>query len=373
MIDTRPLEQPLKQILAATRSSWDHPGTRPAVRENFARVLDCRTSALGAEVYSSGVEEKVCYHTCKSRACPSCGYRATLLWLREQWAALPDIPYSGLVLTMPSVLWPIFKQNRHLLHDLPALGAAIIQQWMKATYGVRPLIMVVPHTFGGYLNFNCHLHILVSAGGLQESEGRWIASLHFDKEALMRMWRYAVITYLRSALKAQVLTSDRDGKDLRRVLTSEYERPRWIIYLHKSMPKSHFLRYAARYARRPPIAQRRLIRVTDEEVQYWTKDKKQKRKVGTRWSIQDFVEALAEHVPDRYRHVIRYFGLLAPGARNKTFAAVFALVGQHKRPRPKRLSWPASLRKYFEVDPLIDSHGQPMHWLRRQCPVTRQK
>jgi hypothetical protein len=361
----------LRQILEDSRDLWDQPETRPAVRENFAKMLDCRTPALGAEIFSSGTEEKTFNHTCKSRACPSCGYRANLLWLREQWAALPDIPYAGLVFTMPSVLWPIFKQNRHLLHDLPALGAAIIEQWMKATYGGRLLIMVVPHTFGGYLNFNSHLHILVSAGGLQEAEGRWIASLRFNKDSLMRMWRFAVITFLREALKTHVLKSDRDGKDLSRILKSEYERPRWIIYIRESMSKRHFLQYAARYARRPPIAQSRLLSVTDRKVEFCTKDKRQRQRVTTQRSLQDFVAALAEHIPDRYRHAIRYFGLLAPRARNRTSAAVFALVGQDKRPRPKRLSWQSSLRKYFGVDPLIDSHGQSMHWVRRQKPVAR--
>jgi hypothetical protein len=363
--------QPLKQILIATRARWDRPEIRPAVRENFAKTLDCGTPALGAEVYVSENEEKLVCHTCKSRACSSCGYRTTLLWQREQWAALPDIPYTGIVFTMPSVLWLIFKQNRHLLHDLPALGAAVIEQLMKTKYGVRLLIMVVPHTFGGYLNFNSHLHILVSSGGLQESEGRWIASLHVNKDALMRMWRYAVITYLREALRTRVLRADRDDKDLRRVLKSEYERPRWIIYLRESMSKKHFLQYAARYARRPPISQRRLLRVTDGEVEFWTKDKKQKRRVKTRCSLQDFVALLAEHIPDRYRHAIRYFGLLAPRARNRTSAAMFALVGQDKRPRPRRLTWQASLQKYFRVDPLIDSHGQSMHWARRLKPVAR--
>jgi hypothetical protein len=51
-------------------------------------------------------------------------------------------PYAGLsnvgiVFTMPDVLWPIFQKNRHLLHDLPTLGAAVIQQWAKLKYGVR--------------------------------------------------------------------------------------------------------------------------------------------------------------------------------------------------------------------------------------------
>ena len=358
--------EPLKQIFSATRPYWDNPQTRTAVRENFERTTVCRTPALGAEVYASKGEEKLVYHTCKSRACPSCGYRATLLWLREQWAALPDIPYAGLVLTMPAVLWPIFQQNRHLLHDLPALGAAVVEQWMRDKYGVRVLIMVVPHTFGGHLNFNCHLHILVSAGGLRESEGRWISPLCFDKNELMELWRNAVIRYLREALKARVLKSDCDGAYLNRVFTAEHERPRWIIHIHASMSKKHFLQYAARYARRPPIAQRRIVEVTDGEVEFWTNDKRQGRRVTTRCSLLEFVVILAEHVPDRYRHAIRHFGLLAPRTKTRTLAAVFVLVGQNKRPRTRRMSWRTSLQRYFGVDPLIDSQGQSMQWVRRQ-------
>lgn len=360
--------QPLKQILAAARPYWNNPQTRAAVRENFEKMTLCRTPYLGAEVYASDTEEKLVYHTCKSRACPSCGYRATLLWLREQWAALPDIPYAGLVFTMPAVLWPIFQQNRHLLHDLPALGAAVVEQWLRDKYGVRVLIMVVPHTFGGYLNFNCHLHILVSAGGLKESESRWISPLCFDKDEVMEMWRNAVINYLREALRAGVLKSDCDQVYLGKVLTAEYERPRWIIHIHTSMSKKHFLQYAARYARRPPIAQRRIVEVTDGEVEFWTNDKRQGRKVTTRCSLLEFVVILAEHVPDRYRHAIRHFGLLAPRTKNRTLAAVFALVGQDQRPRTRRMSWRTSLQRYFGVDPLIDSQGQSMLWVRRQGP-----
>src|SRR5438309_1909058 len=147
-------KQPLRRILTATRDQWDRDETRPAVRQNFKRMIDCGTPALGAEVYASCSEEKLVYHTCKSRACPSCGHRATELWQREQSVALPDVPYAGVVLTMPDVLWPIFLDNRHLLHDLPALGAEVIQQWVKAKYGVRVLIMVVQHTFGRRLTFH---------------------------------------------------------------------------------------------------------------------------------------------------------------------------------------------------------------------------
>ena len=364
-------KQPLKRILAGTRGHWDRSETRPSVRENFQKIINCRTLALGAEVYASETEEKLVYHTCKSRACPSCGHRATELWQREQWSTLPDVPYAGVCLTMPDVLWPIFLRNRHLLYDLPALGADVIQQWVKARYGVRVLIMVVQHTFGRRLNFNPHLHILVSAGGLQESEGRWIARLRFDKPALMHIWRYAVITYLREALKAKVLTSDLGAEELRAVLKTQYERW-WNIDIDRFKSKWQFLRYAGRYIRRPPIAQHRFVKITDREVQFWTKDLKEKRRVRTWYSIEEFVAALAEHVLDRYRHAIRYFGLLAPGSKGRTSAALFALLGQEKRRRPQRLSWANSLRKHFGVDPRVDSSGQPMHWVRRLSPVVRE-
>jgi Transposase zinc-binding domain len=130
-------QQPLKQIFTATREQWNRAAVRPAVRENFEKVLRCRTLALGAEVYASETEKKLVPHTCKSRACPSCGHRATILWQRDQWNALPDVPYLGITYTMPDVLWPIFQQNRHLLHDLPALAGAVIQQYLKIRHGVR--------------------------------------------------------------------------------------------------------------------------------------------------------------------------------------------------------------------------------------------
>jgi Putative transposase/Transposase zinc-binding domain len=362
-------KQPLRQILLQTRDVWDRAEIRPTVRHNCEKLINCRTPALGAEIYASATEEKLVYHTCKSPSCPSCGHKATELWQREQWNALPDTPYTGVVFTMPNILWPIFQRNRHLLRDLAVLGAEVIQQWVKVKYGVRALIMVMPHTFGRHLDFKPHLHILVSSGGLHESEGRWIAPLRFFRNALMHMWRYAVITYLREALKAMVLTSDLGAEALRGILTTQYERW-WSIKIDHFKSKWHFLRYAGRYVRRPPIAQHRFLKITDQEVLFWTKDLREKRVVVTRYPIKEFVAILAEHVQDRYRHAIRYFGLLAPRSKGQTSAALFLLLGQKKRPRPRRLSWANSLWKDFGVDPLRDSRGQAMHWVGRLKPVT---
>src|SRR5260370_429257 len=314
------LRSHLKQILEATREIWDRPGTRPAIRKNFAALLDCGTVALGWEVYASKTEERRCYHRCRSRFCPSCGYRATLLWLEQQEAALPDTPYSGIVFTMPRELWTIFKANRHLLHDLADLGAGVLQQWVSMKYGAKALIIVVPHTFGGDLKFNTHLHVLISKGGLQESSGQWIPNLHLNKNAVMKMWRYAVIEHLRRALKAGILKSELTALDLRRLLSTAYSsesHPYWIVLFDDIVSKAHFLGYAARYVRRPPIAKWRILKVTDGHVEFVAKDTKNERFVPTRCRLDQFVRLLATHVPDRYRPGIRYFGILAPRTKNQ--------------------------------------------------------
>jgi hypothetical protein len=364
-------KQPVKQILTDTRTYWDRDETRPAVRQAFDKLTKCGTLALGAEVFASENEEKKVPHTCKARPCPSCGHRATIQWQREQWCALPDIPYVGIVFTMPNVLWPIFQQNRHLLHALPNLGAAVIEQWAILKYGVCVPIMVIPHTFGARLNFNPHLHILVSAGGLRESEGRWVNSLVFDdKDKLMPMWRSAVIDYLREALRVKALTSDLRAEDLRTVLATQGERW-WSIDIDHFESKEHFLRYAGRYVRRPPIAQYRFVKITDREVRFRAKDKIRKQRVDISCTPEEFVAMLAEHVLDRYQHAIRYFGLLAPGSKARTSAGLSALLGQQKRSRPRRLSWAYSRRREFGVDPLIDCQGQPMRWVGRLKPVVK--
>jgi hypothetical protein len=176
----------------------------------------------------------------------------------------------------------------------------------------------------------------------------------------MEKWRDALINYLLEALTANVLKSEMDTETLRDMLKIQGQRW-WNIGIQGSQTKEHFLRYAGRYVRHPPIAAHRITKITDREVEFWKKDLKLKQRVKLRLSIAAFVDVLADHVPDNYRHAIRYFGLWATGSKAKTSFAIFALLKQGRRPRPLRLSWRYSVQKYFGRDPLIDSHGQQMY------------
>ena len=72
----------------------------------------------------------------------------------------------------------------------------------------------------------------------------------------------------------------------------------------------------------------------------------------------------AQHILERYRHSVRNFGLFAPHAVGETSAAIFALLQQEKRPRPKPRPWALARKQDFGHDPLLDSHGERMKLVR---------
>jgi CheY-like chemotaxis protein len=145
---------------------------------------------------------------------------------------------------------------------------------------------------------------VVAAASVTEAL-RFITAESFDVLITDLHMPNPMITHLRGALKAQVLKSHLAVEDLKRILSIAYERhPKWTIFIDKIASKSHFLLYAARYVRRPPLASWRFLEVTDREVVFVAKDTKTKRLVPTSCQLSDFVRLLTPHVPDSYRHSV---------------------------------------------------------------------
>jgi hypothetical protein len=359
--------EPLKKILTEARPHWDRDEMSPTVRRVFAKALQCRTAELGAEVYSSDNQELILYHTCKSRACPSCGYRANVQWLRERWAALPDALYKGITFTMPNQLWPFFRDNPSLAKALSALAAEVIKTRVNAKYGLRVGVIAILHTFNGELRFNSHVHTMVTGGGLDGSADIWVSRVYYDRDALMEAWRKAVVALLRVALRAGPLRTEMTV-DQTEELLSEQEKRWWSVKIQSFQDKWQFLQYAGRYVRRPPIAQRRITWIDERTVRFWYKDKKLRRRSYVQCSPEEFIDRWAQHILKRGQHAVRSFGLFAPRALRQTSVAIFAILGQRRRPRPKPRPWAISIERDFGHDPLLDHTGKRMRWARRLAP-----
>jgi hypothetical protein len=321
---------------------------------------------LGAEIYGLENEELIIYHTCKSRACPSCGYRAMVQWLRERWAALPNVPYKEITFTMPNVLWLLFRDNPRLRKALPSLAANLIRSRVSAKYGLQIGVIAIPHTFNGKLEFNSHVHTMVTGGGYA-TNNTWVARVFHDRDQLMRSWRKAVISLLRAALKAGQLHAEMNVEDVETML-AVLESRWWSVKIKSRRDKGHFLQYAGRYGRRPPIAQRRITFVGKRSVRFWYNDKMLRRKVEMECSLEKVIDRWSQHIPEHYQHTVRSFGLFAPRSVWQTSEALFLMLGQKRRPRPKPRPWADSIIKDFGRDPLLLCTGERMRWVRRLAP-----
>jgi putative transposase/transposase-like zinc-binding protein len=359
---------PIKRLLFDTRPHWDHDGTPQHIRDTFWKIIKCGTIALGAEVYASENESKLVFHTCKSRFCTSCGQRATEAWQSDLEAVLPDIPYVGITLTMPMEFRTILQQNRHILHSIPAMGAEAVQQWAKARYGVRLIVMVVQQTFGGLLNFVPHLHVMVSAGGLHAVNGHLIHRIEYDQREIMLAWRYAVGFFLLLAYKKGALKCSLSSEEFQTMVETQHGRD-WHVFISRAGSKASHVRHDGRYIRRPPVAQHRLARLEIDRIEYLAKDTKNKRHILVQYRNEEFVDILAQHVPDPYRHAMRYFGLLSPRSKAQVWPALFVLLNQQQRSHPPRIPWRWLRIKTFGTDPLRDSEGDLMRLVGRRKAV----
>ena len=150
------------------------------------------------------------------------------------------------------------------------------------------------------------------------------------------VWRYALRDLPARGASSRGLNciGTLPRRDCASLLTAQYERW-WSVDVQPCVSKEHFLRYAGRYVRRPPLAQYRILDHTPDEISFRTLDHKQKREVVTRCTSGGLIDLLAEHIPDHYKHAIRHFGLLSPRIRGSSFGMLFAQLGEHRREKPR--------------------------------------
>jgi len=269
---------------------------------------------------------------------------------------------------MPKTLWPLFAANPPLCRKLAEIAARVIGSYARVRKGAEVGVMPVLQTFNGKLEFNPHVHTLVTAGDLRTAGTQPPSSIFFDPYELRWSWKRLVIVLLRGALEADQLKSGMPRDEVERLLQEEEKRTWYSTHVHAD-EKEHFLRYGGRYVRRPPFAERRILGIADGFVRFWYMDKRTHRRETVRCTVKEFIDLWAQHIPQRYRHAVKYFGSFAPRRWAQVAAAVFTILGTKQRPRPKRLPWVVAIQELGGPNPLVDYKGQPMKFVRHIAPV----
>ena len=171
------------------------------------RYLDCGILHNGFARVKCGEcgHEYLLAFSCKRRHfCPSCHQKRVVefgQWLCEE--ILKAVPHRHFVFSIPKILRRYFLYDRKLLSDLSRCGweslKAVFQETVPQDNAVPGAVIAV-QTFGDFLGFNPHLHVLCSDGCFY-GEGMFRVSPSFKLKDLEEIFRHKVFKMLLSKEK----------------------------------------------------------------------------------------------------------------------------------------------------------------------------
>jgi hypothetical protein len=355
----------IKQILQSNQNWWRfYDKHRNNIRFDIVycivKLLSCKDTVRGYHHYvcsnKNCTHTKIIAHTCKCKACSSCGKKATELWVNKQNDILPNTTWQHITFTMPSELWDFFWHNRQLLNRIGKIAADCIKT-IAGNKRVTAGIFIAIHTFGRDLKRNVHIHLSTTCGGITKDNTKW-KNLYFDQHTLMKMWRYAVIKLFRDTFQKDLVLTTKIQKQLNHTFTFNHflnwlYKKKWIVFCSK--PSNDYkknVEYLSRYIKRPAIAESKLRHYDGYEVTFKYLDHTTKTYRRLKLTAEQFISRFIQHIPDQGFRMIRYYGFLANRVRGQLLPKVYALIGNEpQQPKPSP-SYAELIQKNFGFNPL---------------------
>lgn len=295
--------------------------------EVVQKMLGCGREGGGYSEYlcmCCGRDRRRIAFTCKSCFCLSCAKGYTDDFVAQVSRVLqPGLKYRHMILTLAEQLRIYFYQNRQegkLLSGLMRCGyeclEGVVSRAVKQSVKIGAIVVVQTHGRSGH--HNPHLHIIMTSGGINEQTGKWVDLGYFPYEIIHKKWRYHLLQMMKEIMPTDAV---------KRVVDDLWKRyPKgFVAHVTKGKVPDQcrgLARYLAKYVASPPIALRRIISYTGQEVTYWYKDHQTKDKEVVTVDVLTFIGRMVQHILPKGFQRIRYYGLQA----TKTFKKwVFAI------------------------------------------------
>ena len=275
------------------------------------KMLGCGKASGGYSEYlctSCGRDlRRVCF-SCKSSFCLSCARGYVEEFVRQVGKMLhPGVVYRHLILTIPEQLRPMFYRARHdrgFLSVFMKCGYACLEDVVHTVRRVWVKLgaIVVIQTHGRSGQYNPHLHLIITDGGIHLEGGKWVSLGYFPYEVLHKKWQYHLFGMLTSYLDTPESRALVDG------LWKKYPAGLVAHVTPGKVPAScrGLAGYLAKYVASPPIALRRLVRYEGSQVTYWYNDHQtQAKKVDTVDALT-FVGRMVQHILPKGFQRVRY-------------------------------------------------------------------
>jgi predicted Zn-ribbon and HTH transcriptional regulator len=279
----------------------------PSHRRAMRDILGCMTAAMGGGHYHCRDcnETFWSYHGCRNRACPKCHGRQIALWLEKRSAELLPCDYFHLVATVPQELRGLFYREQKLFYGLlmKTVASAVCQLAQEKRYiGAVPAILAVLHTWTGSLLYHPHVHLLVSAGGLDQDGLNWKTPKY---KFLVPVKKLSPMISRQFAEALQ-----RERPDLFAQIPAKVWMKEWCSFCKPAgNGRKAVLQYLSRYVFRIAITRNRLLTMDETHVSFRYKDNDTGAWKTERITGVEFIRRFLMHVLPRGFHKVRYYGL----------------------------------------------------------------
>lgn len=320
------------------------------------KMLGCGDTENGFMAYRClycGEVKKVPF-SCKSSFCLSCAKIYTDEWVDYISKALfTGMRYRHVVLTVPEQFRKWFYHHPDLLSELMKTGHAffqdVVSRWLKEPVDVGSAVVL--QTAGRSGNYNPHLHILCTSGGMTK-DGRWKEFGFIDFALLHTKWQFHLLNMLRENVQSKEIEEEVD-KCWR-------EHPKGLVaYIEKGdIPNGGkgLARYIAKYVVSPPISLRRIIKYDGKRVRYWYNDHTTGRRMEEEIDALTFIGRMVQHILPKGFQRIRYYGLHATCKASRIREELKDLLNDVSEPAGgtyRVTGYRNRIKKSFGIDPLL--------------------
>lgn len=305
----------------------------PSHRRAMHAIEQCRTTALGGQVYSCPQchQTQFSYHSCRNRHCPKCQNDKAQEWLEKQQDFLLPVPYFMLTFTLPTALRPVARSHQALVYDLLFQASAAATQHLaqdpRFVGGQLGLIGIL-HTWGRNLSYHPHIHYIVPAGGMASDHRTWRPAHHrflLPVKALSRIFK----AKFKHALQKSSLAND---------IPATVWNQEWVVHCKPVGNGRTALQYLAPYVFRVAISNRRLVKLENDQVTFRYRSSTTGQNTYRILSAEEFIHRFLQHILPRGFVKVRYFGFFGSSQRLLLTALRLLLETDTHSPLPDDLS-----------------------------------
>jgi len=222
------------------------------IEEVVEKMLNCAEEEGGYARYKCMhcQQEKVVPFSCKSSFCLSCARIRLEKWLEKiEDTLFEDVEYRHVVLTIPEALRVYFYRAPEKLSRFIQTGLEMLKELIReiTKKDIECGYIVVLQTAGRSGTYNPHLHIMMTAGGLDDKD-EWQDINYIPFNLLHKKWQYHLFEMMKEEF----------GEEIKPHIDQLYRKyPRGIvahIKMEKVPKKEQLARYLMKYVGSPPIA-----------------------------------------------------------------------------------------------------------------------